>query len=131
MYHSLHNPLHSTDITQPTQHMIHTIATHTTTIKYNNHPLHKITCSCRHTCRSNAVTCRSQAGTIQSSFILIQFSCILVHIPCGCTQTHVAFTPISLIFLRITHLIQGYRLFLPTFHHFKAFCFDRLCMHMT
>ena len=115
-----HYHLHNTVLTQPSVHYTTNTTTyyihhtHTTTFTYNNNPLHTITWSCRHTCRSHAVSCR------------------LMQIPCRLSSRYMYSLPLSsLILLDITHLIQGSELFLPIFPHFTPPFVDRLCIHMT
>ena len=120
--HSLHNLQY---ITQPTQqHTTYTIHhTHTTTFTYNKNPLHTITCSCRHTCRPHALSCslmQSHAGLMQSHADPMQ----------AFMQTHVPSTPIFLILLSITHLIQGLSYFCLFFLTLHPLFVDRLCIHM-
>ena len=106
-----HYHLHITLLTQPSVHYTTNTTTyyihhtHTTTFTYNNNPLHTITWSCRHTCTLLQVSCRlMQAHADPMQAVM---------------QSHVLSTPILLILLSITHLIQG----LSYFPHFKPpFC---------
>jgi len=114
-----HYHLHITLLTQPpvhyttntTTYYIH--HTHTTTFTYNNNPLHTITWSCRHTCRSHAVSCRSHAGSCRSHAGCHAVTCTLYPYLCC-------------MWLCINHLI-------PDLSYFPSMTslFDRLCRHMT
>ena len=119
--HSLHNLQY---ITQPTQQ-------HTTyTIHIQQH-LHTTTTHCTQLhghvdihaglMHSHALSCRSHALSCRSHALSCRLSCRHMH----------PLPLFSLIFLDITHLIQGPELFLPIFHHFTPSFVDRLCIHMT
>ena len=120
-----HYHLHITLLTQPTLHYktntttyyIH--HTHTTTFTYNNNPIHTITWSCRHTCRSHAGSCRSHA-----------VSCSLMHAHAGSCRSHAGchavtctLYPYLVDFAEHHSLDRGSELFLPIFPHFAPpFC---------
>ena len=125
--HSLHNLQY---ITQPTQqHTTYTIHIqqhlHTTTLYTQLHGHVDIHAGLMH---SHAGLMHSHAGLMQSHAGLMQAHADPMQ---AVMQSHVLSTPILLILLSITHLIQGPELFLPTFHHFSPSFVDRLCMHMT
>ena len=110
---------HTPYTTSSTLHNQHNNILHTP-YTYNNiynNPLHTITWSCRHTCRSHAVSCRSHAVSCRSH--------------AGSCRSHAVtctLYPYLVDFAEHHSLDTGSELFFLTLHPLFV---DRLCIHMT